>query len=163
MTTTSPSAEPSASPGWQRPAEVRASCSATVTSAQRVAAAASAMAMTSSPKRRAGSATAMAASPCTGERVGTTPTSRPTSRARVAAREAIGGEVGVVGQDDDLVGGGGEDLLEDVVLGDAVGPAGHDADALAGEEVGEPVAGDDGDDGARARRRVPRAGPGPAG
>ena len=123
-TTTSPSAEPSASPGWQRPAEVSASCSATVTSAQRVAAAASAMAMTSSPKRRAGSATATAASPCTGERGG--------DDAHVAAGLAgagggaggDGGEVGVVGQDDDLVGGGREDLVEDVVLGDAVGPAG---------------------------------------
>ena len=36
MTTTSPSALPSTSPGRQRPAEVRASWSATVTSAQRV-------------------------------------------------------------------------------------------------------------------------------
>ena len=39
MTTTSPSAAPSTSPGRHGPALVSASCAATVTSAQRVAAA----------------------------------------------------------------------------------------------------------------------------
>ena len=58
----------------------------------------------------------MAARPCTGDRVGTTPTSRPASRARVAARAAIGRQRRVVGQHDDLVRGGGEHLVEHVVL-----------------------------------------------
>ena len=44
---------------------------------------------------------------------------------------------------------GGDDLVEHVVLGDAVRAAGDDADPLAGEQLGEPVA---------RRRRRPRRG-----
>ena len=120
MTTTSPSAEPRTSPGWQRPAEVRASCSAMVTSAQRVAAAASAMAMTSSPKRRAGSATAMAASPCTGDRVGTTADVAAEVAGPGGGAGGDGGQPGVVRAGPTTsCGGRGDDLVEDVVLGHA--------------------------------------------
>src|SRR5829696_4623167 len=42
------------------------------------------------------------------------------------------GQVGVVGQDDDVGRGAGDDLVEDVVLGDPVGAERHDADAGTG-------------------------------
>ena len=113
MTTTSPSAEPRTSPGWQRPAEVRASCSATVTSAQRVAAAASAMAMTSSPKRRPGSATAIGGQ-ALHRRAGGDDADVPAELAGPGGGAGgDGGQPGVVGQDDDLGGGGRDDLVED--------------------------------------------------
>ena len=95
----------------------------------------------------------MAARPCTGDRVGTTPTSRPSSRARAAARAATADSPASFGRTTTSTAGDRDHLVEDLVLGDAVGTACDDPNALAAEEVGEPLAADDGDDGARAGHR----------
>ena len=57
----------------------------------------------------------------------------------------------------------GDDLVEDVVLGHAVGTAGDHPGALRREQLGQPVAGHDRDDARAARARGRRGGPGPAG
>ena len=115
------------------------SCSATVTSAKRVAAAASAIATTSSSKRRLGSCTATAASPCTGERVGTTATRTPSRAQLGGGRLGDAGDRGGVGQQHDLARAGRDHRVDD--LGRRSTAPVDDLDALGLEQPASPSPG----------------------